>query len=55
MNITLVSIVVALLVGAIEALSIVAGQLHLAGGVCEQLAGFVDRQTFPALHGGNPE
>ncbi len=38
MNITLVSIVVALFVGAIEALSIIAGQLNLKGGAWEKLA-----------------
>jgi nickel/cobalt transporter (NiCoT) family protein len=39
MSITLVSIVVALLVGAIEALGVVAGQLNLTGPVWERLAG----------------
>ncbi|MGP6159929.1 MAG: HoxN/HupN/NixA family nickel/cobalt transporter [Vulcanimicrobiaceae bacterium] len=38
MTITLVSIAVALIVGAIEALSIVAAQLHLSGGVWDGLA-----------------
>ncbi len=42
MNITLVSIVVALLVGAIEALSIVAGQLHLTGALWERFASISD-------------
>ncbi|MBD5657820.1 MAG: HoxN/HupN/NixA family nickel/cobalt transporter, partial [Candidatus Eremiobacteraeota bacterium] len=42
MNITLVSILVALLVGSIEALSIVAGQLHLTGGLWDRLADLSD-------------
>lgn len=42
MNITLVSIVVALFVGAIEALSILASQLNLKGGVWERLANLSD-------------
>jgi high-affinity nickel-transport protein len=42
MNITLVSIVVALLVGAIEALSIVSGQLRLTGGFWERLSSLSD-------------
>jgi nickel/cobalt transporter (NiCoT) family protein len=37
MNVTLISIVVALLVGSIEALSIVAVQLNLKGGAWDQL------------------
>jgi high-affinity nickel-transport protein len=42
MNITLVSIIVALLVGAIEALSVIAGQLHLQGAVWDRLADLSD-------------
>lgn len=42
MNITLLSIVVALFVGAIEALSILASQLNLKGGVWERLANLSD-------------
>jgi high-affinity nickel-transport protein len=42
MNITLVSIVVALLVGAIEALSVIAEQLHLQGGAWDRLADLSD-------------
>jgi high-affinity nickel-transport protein len=33
MSITLISVLVAVIIGAIETLSIISGQLHLSGGV----------------------
>jgi high-affinity nickel-transport protein len=46
MNITLVSVLVALLVGSIEALSIVAVQFHLTGGIWTRLADLSDNFTL---------